>query len=286
MRALVLSGGGAKGAYQVGALKRLMAEHLHDYKILCGVSVGALNVAALSMVPHGNPREAWAKLSSFWSGLDTSKVYKKRILGIASGLWNDSIYDSTPLIERVRRELDVRAIAASGRMLRVGAVCLETGEYRTATENEQGLADWVLASSSFPCFLKPMRIEGRMWSDGGLRNVTPLGEAIKLGADEIDVVLCSNPDMPNVWNANGQHAFPGYALRALDIMADEIVRTDLEVAGLKNDLSQLRPEYRNVRIRIIQPSAPLPSDSLDFSPGPAKMMHDLGYEDAGMLRGT
>jgi len=49
-------------------------------------------------------------------------------------------------------------------------------------------------------------------------------------------------------------------------MNGEVSRADLRIAGLKNDLSELRPEYRKVKIRLFQPTEPLPFDSLDFDP--------------------
>ena len=54
-RALVLSGGGVKGAFQVGALMHSMGDLGRDYDIVCGVSVGALNAAGLCNVKRGMP---------------------------------------------------------------------------------------------------------------------------------------------------------------------------------------------------------------------------------------
>lgn len=280
MRALVLSGGGAKGAYQIGALRRWMREANRDYDILCGVSVGALNVAGLAGVRIGNPRVAFDALEALWLGLDNPSIWRKRSLGnILSAFLAESIYDATPLANLVRGRIDAKAVATSGRKVRVGAVALDTGEYRSATETSPDFASWVLASSSFPVFFQPIEIEGRLWSDGGLRNVTPLGEAIRLGASEIDVIMCSNPDVSVPWDTSGRKAIET-ALRAIDIMGDEIVRTDLEVAGLKNDLAALDESYRQVAIRVLKPSRQLAGNPLDFSPGAIREMMAIGYEDA------
>lgn len=279
MRALVLSGGGAKGAYQVGALRRIMKEANREYEILCGVSVGALNVAALGMTTIGKPIEAFDRLEAFWTGLENRKVWKKRTWGnILSAFFEESIYDASPLFSLVRSSLDVKAVAASGKKVVVGAVALDDGEYRSALGTDPNFVDWVLASSSFPVFFQPLRIGTKTWSDGGLRNVTPLGEAIRLGATEIDVVMCSNPDLPSKWDPKGKKAIET-ALRAIDLMGDEIVRTDLQVAGLKNDLAD-SGGFRRVGIRVIQPSKALASNPLDFSPGPIREMMAIGYEDA------
>ena len=77
MRALVLSGGGSKGSYQVGALKYILGEKRVVYDALCGVSVGAINVAFLAMFKEGEEVESSEKLSYMWSQLDNSKIYKR-----------------------------------------------------------------------------------------------------------------------------------------------------------------------------------------------------------------
>ena len=61
------------------------------------------------------------------------------------------------------------------------------------------------------------------------------------------------------------HAIPQILLRSIDILSDEVSRADLRIAGLKNDLSELRSEYRRVRIRLFQPAR----SSLPRAIGPA-----------------
>lgn len=282
MRALVLSGGGSRGAYQIGALRRLLVEERRDYEILAGVSVGALNAGFLAHASAGKLAERFVDLDRLWSGLDTPRIYKKRPGGEAAGLWALSIFDSSPLVDLVLGVCNAEAIRASGRKLRVGAVNLETGEYRSATESDPRIAWWILASSSFPVFFLPIKIDGQLWTDGGVRNVTPIAEAIRLGADEIDVVICSNPDVGGKWSPEGERAIPGILLRCLGLLADEVARTDLQAVGLKNDLAKLCDRYKSIRFRVIQPSGSMP-DSLDFSAGPRRTMIDMGYEDARTL---
>ncbi len=281
-KALVLSGGAVKGAYQVGALKRWMGEDKIDYEILCGVSVGAINVACLSQIPYGNPEQSINVLSKLWSRVNNDNVRKDWIFwGRLASLWKPSVYDSSPLLKWINLELDNKAISESGRSVRVGAVAWDTGEYYMASENDPDFDKWVAASSSFPVFMLPVEINGRLWSDGGLRNVTPLGEAIRLGATEIDIIMCSNPDLPSNWNTEKQHALPDYALRAVDIMSDEIIRADLKVCGLKNDLAKLGETYKNIKIRLLQPHKMFNIDSsLDFDPNNVEMLLNVGYEES------
>lgn len=279
MRALVLSGGGAKGAYQVGVLKRWMGEQGADYDIICGISVGALNGTFLAQQPR-DPVAAVTALETLWLGLTDSKVKKRRWWGYLAPVFGDSLYDTTPLRQLVERAIDPQALQAHGRKLRIGAVSLDTGAYFAADEHTPELAAWVMASSAFPLMFPPVKLRGERWTDGGVRNVTPLGDAIKAGATSIDVIMCGNPDLPHRWPSEGQAAIPGLAMRTLELLTDEVMRNDLQVAGLKNELAPQGGSLRKVPIRLMQPTVPLDHDSLDFSPGPIRAMLAQGYADA------
>jgi NTE family protein len=281
MKALVLSGGGVKGAYQVGALKKWLFDDWQDYDIFCGVSVGAINGAFLSQFPKGDPKAAYEKLEGVWAKVNQSNVKKAWFpLSVVESLWKPSVYNSEPLQKWIFSELDQKKVAASGKKLRVVAVSWNTGDTWVADETSEEIAKWVLASASFPVMLTPVEIDGQLWTDGGVRNVTPLGEAIRAGADEIDVIVCSNPDLPHRFDAQGKAALPSLAFRAIDMMGDQIVRADLQMCGLKNDLAELKPKYKKVKVRVLQPKESLTDDSLDFDPAAIQRMMALGYRDA------
>lgn len=280
MRALVLSGGGAKGAYQVGVLKRWLLEEGLEYDILCGVSVGAINVAQLSQAAMGKISESYSKLMMTWSNLTSSSIYRNWPCGKISAFWKNSIVDSSPLMNMLKLSIDHKKIRSSGRKVRVGAVCLETGEYRTGTELNDDIVDWVVASSSFPVFFTPVKIDGKLWIDGGLRSVTPLDEALALGASYIDVIMCSNPNQ-NLLHKMIHSAVPDVAYRSAEIMLDQIMRADVRAIGLKNRLLDAgTASYEKINIRLIQPNKPLECDSLDFDPPKIKKMIKQGYDDA------
>ena len=281
-RALVLAGGGSKGAFEVGVLLRLMGDQQNDYELLCGTSVGAINASYLAQTPLGSPREAIARLRAQWDTVTTDKVHKRWFpFGKAEAFVKPSVYDSEPVQKWIRSGLDAELVKSSGHRLRIVAVSFGTGESFVANEGTPDLAEWVIASSAFPVMLTPASIGGDLWTDGGLRSVTPLGEAIRAGAQDVDVVLCSDPFAKSPFDVQGAHAVPQLLLRSIDIMNDEVSRADLRIAGLKNDLSQLRPEYRKVKIRVFQPSSPLPYDPLDFDPKNIRAMIDAGYSQSG-----
>lgn len=282
-RALVLSGGSVKGAYQVGVLRRWMGKWGWDYDIMCGVSVGALNVAGLSQVHKGMPTQAIEFLENFWLTrvTGTESIYKRWWpFGRLHSLWEKSVYDSSPLISLVRENFDIRKAQSCGRRVAVGAVCLDTGDHAFGHENDPNFIDWVLASSSYPVFMKPVEINGRLWSDGGLVNVTPLKQAILMGADEIDVIMCSDPWQKSVWGAERKVAVPDQIVRSLEIMSDQIMRNDIEIVGLKNELANIDNSYKHIKITLVMPSSKLTNDSLQFDPDEIRRMMDQGFDDA------
>lgn len=93
MRALVLSGGGAKGAYQCGALQYILGDLEVKYDALCGVSVGAINVAFLAMYKHGEEKRSATTLKNMWSSLDSSKIYKRHFpFGRWHAIWKKKLF--------------------------------------------------------------------------------------------------------------------------------------------------------------------------------------------------
>ena len=282
MRALVLSGGGSKGAYQVGVLRRWMQEEGRDYDIVVGTSVGAINAAGLCQIELGKPEAAYLHLKKIWDRVNNDKIKKSWFGWHLASLWRPSIYNSEPLRKWIKDELDPEAIASSGRKLRVGAVSETTGEEFIANENTSNLAEWVYSSAAFPLAFKPGLIGGEEWTDWGIRTVTPIGAAIRAGANEIDVITTFNIDLKlDRWKPK-YRAVAARGLRDLDIMMDEIMRGDFRAVGDRNLIAQLGGPYKDVKLNIQMPSVPISYDSLDFSPETVRMGRDLGFKDASL----
>lgn len=267
----------------MGALKKWMFEDGSEYDAFCGISVGSLNGSFLAQFPAGDPKGSWEKLKGVWDRVGLNNVKKSWCpFGALSALWKPSVYNSEPLQKWVLSELSQTAIAQSGKKLRVVSVSWNTAKAHVADELDPEIALRVIASSSFPVMLLPAEIGGEQWTDGGLRSVTPLGEAIRLGADEIDVIMCSNPDLFSPFDPKSA-AIPARLERALDIILAQIEVSDLKICGYKNDLAELKPEYRKVKVRLLQPSEILPGSSLSFDQETIQLKMQKGYEDACKL---
>lgn len=280
MRCLVLSGGGCKGSYEAGAVRYLMGEREIRYSMVAGVSAGALNAAFLCQYEVGDEKAAASGLSKLWDEINTSKVWKRWFpWGKLHGFWGESALNSRPLHQLVRKRLDREALASSGRKLRVGSVNLR-GQYRVFSEDEDEIVDAVLASSAVPALFLPIRLAGETWVDGAIRDDTPIKAAIDAGADEIDVVVTSpkGAAFPPIDDPNAIDVL----LRAIDILADEVMEGDLKVADLYNRLVRAggAPGKRDVTVRVIRPTDVLVDDLLDFDHKVIADLHLRGYNDA------
>jgi predicted acylesterase/phospholipase RssA len=160
-KALVLSGGGAKGSFEVGAVKYLW-EQGYRPDIICGVSVGALNAAKLAECKDTSAAELeaiWRKLSPAAQGgkiVYAKEFYQQLLLKWAGDMLGDivdevfrenlmewatyltghfhSLHSMHPLKELVRQNINLDAISQSGIQLRVGITDLETGQFFSVTE--------------------------------------------------------------------------------------------------------------------------------------------------------
>lgn len=282
MRALVLGGGGAKGAWQAGAISHLFKKY--DYDIITGVSVGAINGAYLAQFPVTESAAAVEGLTELWHQMTPKAVLRKwygGVLWLLPALWKPSVYNSAPLHKMLRTHLDPAKIRDSGRRLSVGAVSMETARYNTWSETDEDIVEGVMASSAFPAFMMPVKARNQWWVDGGARDITPLHDAIRMGATEVDVVCCSPG---GVARFTGRKRALKIALDAVNIALDEVDVWDLKVAELYNALVLAKvPGYEHkkvVNVRVLRPMEEVLLNSLNFDSVLARRNFAAGYEAA------
>jgi NTE family protein len=275
MKALVLSGGGSKGAYECGVLDYLMGEQGTVYDLFAGVSVGAINAGFLAQFGNGfKSSDAYSKLNGLWNDISKSTVYKNWFPPYISAIWRPSLYDSSPLHTLVKDNVNPVWVTTSGKKLRIGATGLETGEYRIFTESYPNICTAILASSAFPGMLTPVELEGQLWTDGGVKSTTPLRAAIQAGADDIDIILCSPAADPSTGFTSKTTAL-SVAARAIDLMSDQIEANDLKTCQTEG----------KVKLRIVRPDSVLVENPLDFSYTLLQQMQAQGHADAKRILG-
>lgn len=242
--AVVLSGGGAKGAFQVGVLHKLIVDKGVDFDIFVGTSTGAIQALGCAMNDVVGLRRYWESIRG------NSDIYRKRFaspLGIARaalalvGLNRDgliSVYDARPLRDKLRDYADPVKLLHSGKTLRVAVASLQNGTCDYIAETAPDIAEWVYASCSEPVLFAPHEtVENDatvQWVDGGVRDITPLGAAMKLEPERILVVRAS-PKAHVVPDTNRRKTLFSVGMRAISILSSEVSLNDLEQTDLIND---------------------------------------------------
>lgn len=225
MNALILSGGGARGAYEAGVLSYLFEEMPKKHKfcprfqIVNGSSVGAINAAFFAAAAHDTDYMV-RNLSSAWSDLRPERIMNVSMRKLISlPFWairgtspdQSALFDVTPLIHLLRRRVAWTSIPRNIRRgplhaLTVSATDLETGMTVVFTERRGGgihppsrdphvtavpsiiTPKHVLASAAIPLLFPPVLLKNRYYYDGSIRHSTPVSPALRLGAERIFVI--------------------------------------------------------------------------------------------------
>jgi NTE family protein len=294
VRALVLSGGNIKGAYQAGIVSTLLqAGYVPD--IATGISVGALNAGYLAGLAPAGSTPDWPaigrRLEGFWREHVTipGSFVKKR--GIPSVLWNlirkrwKGLVDTEPLVDVVRRELATADPRKTAIRLRVGTVNILSGDLVYKDSTEPRLVDYILASTAEPVAMPLQVINDQPYYDGGLRDIAPLKQAIELGATRVICALCQTvgvaPVEPHFNRGDALHLVS----RVVAITSNEILRNDIETFLEVNrqiliDGGQtMVAGKRYIPILVIRPLVPIPFDVENFTPADIARMIEQGRAD-------
>lgn len=240
MKALVLAGGGAKGAWQAGAISSVLKSGFNP-DVVYGVSVGSLNAMFLASRAfyRQNPTisdliAVGSKLEDFWMHkiFSPDKLLKKRktpsvVLDIISNRFK-GMFDMSPLHDLIKTEIKDEEIYKSPLRINLGCVNVKTGEFISATNEDEDIIEYGLASTKIPLIMEPHKIDNEYFADGGLRNVSPLRAAIKDGAEEIVAISCQARALPAKPKLN-VHNIKEIGARTIEILVDEIAVNDLDV---------------------------------------------------------
>ncbi|WP_298182851.1 patatin-like phospholipase family protein [uncultured Pseudomonas sp.] len=232
---LILSGGGARAAYQVGvlaAIADLLPNAAHNpFPVIVGTSAGAINAVSLACgALHFS--EAVRRLTGVWQGFHTHHVYRSDWPGVLRqasrfighsllGLGGEipvALLDSSPLAKLLARELDFTGISAAVRHRQLRAVAVtafgyESGQAVTFYQGRGNIDPWfrhrrvgvptrlalehLLASAAIPLIFPPVRVNREYFGDGAVRQVAPISPALHLGATRVLVVgVSDNPIGP------------------------------------------------------------------------------------------
>ena len=234
--ALILPGGGARGAYQVGVLKAInevWANETNPFPVICGTSAGAINAAVLASHAHEFV-VGIERLDKFWRSMYCERVYRTdawtvfksgmrfALTLLSGGLIRTNpraFLDNTPLRRFLQNTLRLDGIQEALNVNALRGVAVTASGYTCASaisyfQAIKGIDEWqrtrrkgqsatlgvehLLASSALPIIFPAQRIGNEYFGDGGMRMVAPLSPAIHLGANSIMVIGTRDekPDMP------------------------------------------------------------------------------------------
>jgi NTE family protein len=225
--ALILSGGGARAAYQVGvllAISELVPDPTHNpFPIICGTSAGAINAATLACRAD-NFRAAVGDLVETWRQMHASHIYRADPLGVAAtgARWlsalafgwltrrsPQALLDNEPLRQMLSSSLDFhgidRAIAAGNlHAVSISASGYTSGHSVSFFQAQAEVQPWnrtqrfgsrtrltvehLMASSAIPFIFPAIKLHREWFGDGSMRQLAPISPAIHLGAEKILVI--------------------------------------------------------------------------------------------------
>jgi len=207
MRALVISGGGSKGAFGGGVAQYLIEELGHQYGIFVGTSTGSLLVPNLALNHIEKIKNVYTSVnqeSIFSHQPFTVKRDKWGGKEIAINHWNvlrnflrksktfGESRNLRKLIEKTFTEADFNALRESDRevVVTVSNLSLNQVEYKSNRDfSYQDFCDWIWISCNYTPFMSLVKKEGCEYADGGFGSMVPIEEAINRGATEVDIII-------------------------------------------------------------------------------------------------
>lgn len=206
MKALVISGGGSKGAFAGGVAQYLIQEEGRKYDIFVGTSTGSLLISHLALGKLDKIKEIYSNVNQK-SIFNNCPFLVKNIRGneeISINHWNvlrnflvgkKTFGESENLRKLIENSLTIEEFETlkngdSDVIITVSNLSLNQVEYKSIKDcNYQDFCDWIWISANYTPFMSLVRKNGCEYADGGLGSIVPIEESIKRGATEVDVVV-------------------------------------------------------------------------------------------------
>lgn len=291
---LILPRGGARCAYQVGALRAIaevVQSAANPFQVIVGTSSGAVAAAVIAAGANDWPRPVRA-LEDVWANFRLGQVVHAeraymlrsgaRLLGslLSAGRIRapGSLLDTAPLHELLRQRIDFGGVTASVKSgalhaLGICATSYHTRESVTFFDGEPSIPDWqrsgrrglrtellldhVMASTALPALFPPVAIDGHYFGDGAMLQMAPLSAAIRLGATRL-LVIGVRREVDVSARLREVGAGPPTPAGLLGLMLDSLffnqIFRDLELARRFNRFADTDPTLRKLGILRLEPS--------------------------------
>lgn len=256
-RALVISGGGARGAWGVGVAKALSLHCDQYYNLVVGTSTGSLMAPLILIRDFDTLSDAYTSVNQesifnvnpFKSNGDIRYLHfvwrlirGKATLGETQNLRKlIDTFITQDVYDKIRKDhLDFGVAVTS--------LTQNRALIKTASENSyEDMKEWMWASANEPVFMTTLYKDGEAWVDGGLKDYLPITYSIDKGFSDIDVIIHNAEDYTSKdWIQSG--GIFGLLLRTLAIYGADVEESNLTIAQLKTQLKDVKE--KNLRLNL------------------------------------
>lgn len=288
MRALVISGGGSKGAFAGGVAQFLLEEEKNKYDVFIGTSTGSLLVCHLALNKIEKIKKVYTSVNqnSIFNrcpfiiknknGIDTIRINHFNVLinfFRGSKTFGES-YNLRKLIRRTITESDFLELKEGPKNIIITVTNLSSNEveYKSIKDsNYYDFCDWIWISCNYVPFMSLVTKNNYEYGDGGFTSLVPIQEAISLGATEIDVIILET-EVHISPKFTGKNPF-SLLVNLFGTLLDQVKKNDIKIG-------KLAALHKNVKLNLYYTPTQLTSNALVFNRINMRKWWKQGFETA------
>ena len=285
MKALVISGGGSKGAFAGGVAEYLVKEQHRAYDLYVGSSTGSLLISHLALGKVDALRKLYTRVNqrSIFSNnpFFIRRVHGEKVVMINhfNVMWNfirgrKTFGESKNLLKLIREsisEQDYQVLKRTNKDVVVTVSNLTTNqiEYKTLREcSYEDFCDWIWASCNYVPFMSILKKEKCEYADGGFGCLVPVREAIQRGATEVDVIVLDT-EVQQLNRLSSKNPF-SLLFDVFDFLLEHVKKHNLTIG-------KLAAKNKNVKLNMYYTPTVLTTNSLIFDQKKMTEWWEEGY---------
>ena len=288
MRALVISGGGSKGAFAGGVAQYLMEREKREYDMFLGTSTGSLLVPHLALGKIGKLYDIFTNVQQQDIFSVSPFVQRKKgdreyvSIDFVNSLWQfvrmkRTFGESKALRKHIRKHFTIEEYQQIKRekhdvVVTVSNLSMNRVEYKSINDcTYDEFCNWIWISCNYIPFMSLAMVDGYEYADGGLGCVIPIREAILRGATEVDAIVLEAENLGKQ-RVLGKNPF-SLMMNLFGHLLDQVERSDIIIG-------QLAAKNRNVKLNLYYTPKSLTENSLIFSKRLMEKWWEQGYDYA------
>ena len=287
-KALVISGGGSKGAFAGGVAQYLMNEKKRNYDIFLGTSTGSLMVSHLALGKINALKELYTNVNQHTIFSNNPFIIKKKhgenviTINHLNTLWNlingrKTFGESKNLRKLIKKnvteEMFLNIIKNDTEVVvTVSNLSANKVEYKTLREcTYNDFCDWIWASCNYIPFMSLLEKNGCQYADGGFGCLVPIREAILRGAKEVDAIILET-EVTQINRMKSRNPF-SLLFDAFDFMLEHVERHNITIG-------KLTAKQHDVKLNLYYTPSVLTTNSLIFDENLMRKWWQSGFEHA------